>query len=251
MTEQTALYRHFDSEGKLLYVGISNDPCRRLSEHEKTKDWKSEIRDIKIEYFETREIALLAEQLAIKVEKPLHNVVFNAAMNPKSELIGCAKQGLRSLTEEEENSEDQLHSLIKFWKGTCQPGESLDVDGFISRQLFAYSLTESVLMITCSDFLPDKDINRWTGLKDRILCHSYGFGSFGNIGHSVNEYCLVKTTDEETYTKFKSEWERGNKTWQEVRFTEQNAEKYGWVFDRTMRNGLGGWNNKNRQKEIA
>ena len=74
---KTALYRHFDSDGLLLYVGISLSAVERLGGHMATSRWASKIARMDIEWFPSRELALEAEKRAIKAEKPQHNVVHN------------------------------------------------------------------------------------------------------------------------------------------------------------------------------
>lgn len=69
------LYRHFDSEGALLYVGISHSALRRLIQHHHRSEWFASIVNVTIERFATREAALAAEILTIRNEKPRHNVV--------------------------------------------------------------------------------------------------------------------------------------------------------------------------------
>ena len=72
--EETDLYRHFDAEGTLLYVGISLSAVSRLSQHVKaTYDWTKDIKTVTIEKFDSRPSALRAERNAIKTEKPLYN----------------------------------------------------------------------------------------------------------------------------------------------------------------------------------
>lgn len=66
------LYRHFDREGKLLYVGISVNALGRLSEHRNSR-WFDEIAEVKIEHFGNRNEVLQAERLAVANEKPAHN----------------------------------------------------------------------------------------------------------------------------------------------------------------------------------
>lgn len=70
---RTALYRHFDADGRLLYVGMTRDPQRRLSRHKKSF-WFKDICDVKVEWFQNRTDALVAERIAIQAEQPLHNV---------------------------------------------------------------------------------------------------------------------------------------------------------------------------------
>lgn len=76
MTE-TALYRHFDGDSRLLYVGISLSPTYRLSQHRLEAPWFRAIRNVTIEYLPTRDAALFAEKMAIRRERPIHNVVHN------------------------------------------------------------------------------------------------------------------------------------------------------------------------------
>lgn len=71
---QQALYRFFDRKGQLLYIGITNDPPRRLGEHQGGKDWWEQVAGITVEWHDNREDALAAEARAIHIENPLHNV---------------------------------------------------------------------------------------------------------------------------------------------------------------------------------
>ena len=69
------LYRHFDENGVLLYVGISTSALKRLGEHERSAGWFKRIVKVTIVNFPTREAAADAELRAIKTEFPLHNVL--------------------------------------------------------------------------------------------------------------------------------------------------------------------------------
>ena len=70
---RTALYRHLDADGALLYVGISRCPLCRTKEHEETTDWYHHIASVKIDWFDSRDDAVIAEVAAIKSEQPLFN----------------------------------------------------------------------------------------------------------------------------------------------------------------------------------
>ena len=72
--QQTALYRHFDAEGILLYIGIALSPVQRLRKHRDESTWFDRIASITIERFPTREEAKQAESVAIKSERPLFNI---------------------------------------------------------------------------------------------------------------------------------------------------------------------------------
>ena len=70
----TNLYRHYNTTGILLYVGISISAIKRLSQHAVQSRWFNQIAVIKIEKFETRKEAQLAEKQAIEQESPLFNI---------------------------------------------------------------------------------------------------------------------------------------------------------------------------------
>ena len=67
------LYRHFASDGQLLYVGITMRFEYRTKEHRNSK-WFHLVSNITIEHFDTRDSCLDAETLAINVEKPIFNI---------------------------------------------------------------------------------------------------------------------------------------------------------------------------------
>lgn len=69
-----ALYRFYNDSGQLLYVGITNDPARRLGEHADSKSWWPTVRGITIDWYDTRAMVTAAEKRAIRVENPLYNV---------------------------------------------------------------------------------------------------------------------------------------------------------------------------------
>jgi hypothetical protein len=75
----TDLYRYYDSDGNLLYLGISLNAAKRASEHRKDKQWWNEVATIQIEHLPTGDRARVLEIEAdlIKAEKPKYNVVHN------------------------------------------------------------------------------------------------------------------------------------------------------------------------------
>lgn len=66
------LYRHFDKDGILLYVGAAKDAMARLGTHHK-REWYKNIRTITVHYYRTKRAALKAEAEAIAKEKPKFN----------------------------------------------------------------------------------------------------------------------------------------------------------------------------------
>jgi hypothetical protein len=67
------LYHHFDTNGVLLYVGVSLAPISRLQHHSVSSEWFDEIVTITIERLSSREAAFKAERFAIETEKPRYN----------------------------------------------------------------------------------------------------------------------------------------------------------------------------------
>lgn len=76
--KKTALYRHFDKNGVLLYIGISSSATARAVQHHNGSRWADLIARIDVEHYATREEALAAEAAAIKTEKPPYNVAGNS-----------------------------------------------------------------------------------------------------------------------------------------------------------------------------
>ena len=74
MTHPTNLYRHFNSEGRLLYVGVSLSAIGRLAGHRTKSDWFPNIARVEIETLPDRISALCAEKDAIANESPQFNV---------------------------------------------------------------------------------------------------------------------------------------------------------------------------------
>lgn len=74
-SRKTALYRHFDADGLLLYVGISRCALGRLGGHRSEACWYDQISRVTIEWRESRDDALKAEAYAIWHEGPLYNVI--------------------------------------------------------------------------------------------------------------------------------------------------------------------------------
>lgn len=68
-----SVYRHFDAEGNLLYVGYSANHLGRLMQHINGSDWSGRIARIEVEHFPSRRKAMEAEAAAIEEESPRHN----------------------------------------------------------------------------------------------------------------------------------------------------------------------------------
>ena len=80
--QRVMLYRFYDESGQLLYVGITDSPRSRWSDHKKTKadTWWPQFRVVHTEWYPDRAAAEAAEIRAIRTEWPLHNGTHNPAI---------------------------------------------------------------------------------------------------------------------------------------------------------------------------
>lgn len=73
MGGRTALYRHYDVEDVLLYVGISGTPENRTRWHKRNAEWIERAVRFTGVWYPTRAAALIAEAKAIREESPQFN----------------------------------------------------------------------------------------------------------------------------------------------------------------------------------
>lgn len=79
-----SLYRAYDHDGGLLYVGVSKNVANRFCQHH-ASEWIGLVRKVSLTLFASRESALGAERRAIKSEKPRFNI-FHTEKSPKRSL---------------------------------------------------------------------------------------------------------------------------------------------------------------------
>lgn len=70
---KTSLYRLFDANDQLLYVGVSYSPMRRFGQHRHTDKRIEHVARAEFQWFDTRAEAEAAESIAIEQEQPLWN----------------------------------------------------------------------------------------------------------------------------------------------------------------------------------
>ncbi len=73
MAAPSYLYRHYDLDGRLLYVGIARRPKRRRYQHSSESPWGKCIASSRYVEYPTKEAALAAEAEAIAYERPIYN----------------------------------------------------------------------------------------------------------------------------------------------------------------------------------
>jgi hypothetical protein len=71
--DPTALYRLYDAEDVLLYVGITAAPAPRMERHADRQAWWPEVARKTMTWYSTRLEAATAEVAAIEAEKPRYN----------------------------------------------------------------------------------------------------------------------------------------------------------------------------------
>lgn len=71
---KTYLYRYFNADSVLLYVGITRSISKRHSAHEQHSLWFTEHTKMTVEVFPSQHEAAIAEIRAIANEKPKYNV---------------------------------------------------------------------------------------------------------------------------------------------------------------------------------
>jgi len=105
-----ALYRFFDNNNNLLYIGISKAFVNRLNAHSFTAEWFFRASYVTIEHFETRQQVESAEKHAIKSELPKYNKAHNP--NYESHLVHWRKlkNGLADLDNKDDHR--MLFSLM-------------------------------------------------------------------------------------------------------------------------------------------
>lgn len=81
--QRTALYRFYDADERLLYVGITNDPWRRWRQHVQEKAWYPQVKHQAVTWYDSRITAEMAERVAIRHERPCFNIA--GAVRPVEE----------------------------------------------------------------------------------------------------------------------------------------------------------------------
>jgi predicted GIY-YIG superfamily endonuclease len=71
---ETAVYRLYNADDRLLYVGVGSDPEKRWRDHAATKDWWPAVTRKSVQWHPAAAAALAEESTAIDTESPLHNI---------------------------------------------------------------------------------------------------------------------------------------------------------------------------------
>lgn len=124
MSTVTHLYRLFDKEDRLLYVGISKKVFNRINEHMKEKSWACEIAREEVQRFPNRGEASHAEIEAIKNEKPLYNIQHQDRSNKYQTMAKKSDELWAAMTtEEREEAKEAMSKLADSIRDAMHSGE--------------------------------------------------------------------------------------------------------------------------------
>lgn len=84
----TDLYRCYDADWRLLYVGISYSAIQRFEQHLRKSEWSGRVSYIEIMRFPSRKEAVNAEKSAIASEFPIYNIDGNKLLVMAGSLEG-------------------------------------------------------------------------------------------------------------------------------------------------------------------
>jgi DNA-binding transcriptional regulator YhcF (GntR family) len=127
-SERTALYRLYDAEGRLLYIGIAVKPEQRWIQHAAEKDWWPEVARRDTYWCDSRAEALVREVDAIVTEQPIYNVHHNGT-----------RRGIPA------NRHTRYRQMVDSIKagvadGRYRPGEKLPSEKYLIEE-YSFSLT--------------------------------------------------------------------------------------------------------------
>lgn len=81
------LYRAYDEQDILLYVGISSSPLLRLTEHTRVARWAMYAVKVTFERFPARSAVEKAEREAIRTERPIFNIAHTEGVSRSFEYL--------------------------------------------------------------------------------------------------------------------------------------------------------------------
>ena len=71
--KKTGVYKMYDNDHNLLYVGMTASLLSRMSDHVKQKEWFTDVRNISFTWYPTRYQAEIAEKTSIRWDNPKYN----------------------------------------------------------------------------------------------------------------------------------------------------------------------------------
>lgn len=153
---RTALYRHYDATGALLYVGITDCLSGRDKQHAATSHWHCNVQNTTTIWYDTRSDAIAAEREAIRNESPKHNIqnaaretcapveqgVFRSAFMAA---MAAQNVGISEIVAETGVSRDVINKLI------ARPSSSTSVENAVALAAFFGMSVEDLMASTSSE----------------------------------------------------------------------------------------------------
>lgn len=117
--ERTALYRLFDTDDGLLYIGITNSPEKRWRHHKATQEWWPQVARKTVDWLDSRSEAAAAEIEAIHAEVPKHNLDHNINHKRSGPSVNDAPDGYGPDAIEKKIAffvENGFHAEADYWR---------------------------------------------------------------------------------------------------------------------------------------
>lgn len=73
-TDETAVYRLYDADGRLLYVGMGRNPMGRWASHADQHAWWTDVARFEVTWYPTRREAAAEERRALREDDTVHNI---------------------------------------------------------------------------------------------------------------------------------------------------------------------------------
>ena len=120
MTVPTMVYRLFNAEGRLLYVGVSRQPWYRFTQHANHKPWWPLVAAVQMENFTSRGAALAAEAAAIAAEEPAHNGTSRSRAHIRTRYIDWRRPTCNTTLERVVYNRRKLHEWTMTHEATIE-----------------------------------------------------------------------------------------------------------------------------------
>lgn len=146
---RAAVYRLYDTEGALLYIGSAYDPEERCREHRKTP-WWPEVASRTEEWFDYRGTAYAEEMKAIGVEKskynrmgtPSYRTPETEAVRRRRELAPLRQQLLEESWTVERLARNAARDGSATWAESVRAGKLAGIEFLEATGLFAGAVKE-------------------------------------------------------------------------------------------------------------
>lgn len=170
MGEKVSLYRHFDGDDVLLYVGMSISVARRLVVHESVSVWFDQVRTITIEKFDNLLEAAEAEKQAIASESPKFNSQHSTTKPLDKEGIRLSARGKRLGAKPKWPQPDRAQSerMLDLWHSTMPLSDVVSiVQKMMGADVPAHWVRDKIKKITGSaarspDHPAKLPVEKWT-----------------------------------------------------------------------------------------